>query len=817
MFKKAATAIANSYSMSDQANALTQQQKSPASIGGNDTYNDGGTFSPGQPLSPQHQGNSPWQYQFRVGQNLVTTPRAENGKLLPFQVLRNVAENHDITALCIQMMIDQVVGDEWDVVSANKNDRNNYEEDIQKVKDFFRKPDKVHLFNDWLKPILYDTLYGDCACLYKRRTRGGGLYSLEYVDGSTVKPLIDSYGRVPLAPYAAYQQIVYGYPYGSSDKDKTKTLGFTTDEISYRPRYPRAWTPYGFSPIEKILVKINIALRRDNYHLNYFTDGTTPDGGIYSFDKEDMSVDQIEQFSTLYNDIMSGQLKERLKLKFLPKGKYIDTKQFKYDVQVDEWIARIVAIGFGVNPQAFIMMMNRATGQLQDQQQTDIGLTPLENFFAEWFSDIIQNDLGYKHLKFKYVDEKKEDAQLSIQRDTEFVDRGIFTIDEVRSMRGAPPLTTLPGGVPPYVKVGNDVILFTEEYIKAKTDAQLQALQMGNVQGGNQQNTEVKLRQAQEEKSSDDKTQDTKQDKKDTKKAVQDELRQFEKFALRRLKKKTKNGRLFEANVIPEILCKSISDELNGANTPEEIRHIFKNVEDAEKLSNLVLQSADEVNNFFDDLQEYIEEQSDDISDEDLQDNDKKKTLLLLLLLGGYDFKTKIQQYFSDMLTRYAEQTATQAVSEIKSMGGNLTRSQLKEIVEEIVDKRIDFLQSEIERVTKEKISNDLENVVSKIDIIPVLENSYCLSDDRANDIADIEQRTIENMTRIEVAQKSGIVAAVLVSDGQEFDGPCVNADGQVWSLNYAGDNILEHPHCVRQFTYLTSEEVDSHGGIDEK
>jgi hypothetical protein len=84
-----------------------------------------------------------------------------------------------------------------------------------------------------------------------------------------------------------------------------------------------------------------------------------------------MTPDQIEQFATLYNDIMSGRLKERMKLKFLPKGKYTATKEHKFDVQYDEWIARIVAIAFGVNPQQFIMMMNRSTGQLQDEQQTE--------------------------------------------------------------------------------------------------------------------------------------------------------------------------------------------------------------------------------------------------------------------------------------------------------------------------------------------------------------------------------------------------------------------------------------------------------------
>ena len=151
-------AIANQFSVADKAQALATT--SQATVSGAETvYNQGGQYSPSNPLTPQHQGFNPWQYQYQVGSNLVITPRTEReGALLPFNVLRDVAANHDITALCIKMMIDQVCGDEWDIVVADKNDREHYEDDIKEVKKFFSRPDKVHLFNDWLKPILYDSL-----------------------------------------------------------------------------------------------------------------------------------------------------------------------------------------------------------------------------------------------------------------------------------------------------------------------------------------------------------------------------------------------------------------------------------------------------------------------------------------------------------------------------------------------------------------------------------------------------------------------------------------------------------------------------------
>ena len=822
-----AKTIANSFSVADKAKALANSSQANVS-GAESVYNQGGQYSPSNPLPPQHQGFNPWQYQYQVGSNLVITPRTEReGALLPFNVLRDVAANHDITALCIKMMIDQVCGDEWDIVVADKNDREHYEDDIKEVKKFFSRPDKVHLFNDWLKPILYDTLSIDAATIFKRRTRGGKLYSLEYVDGSSVKPLIDCYGRTPMPPYAAYQQIIYGYPYGSSDKAVTKTLGFTTDEISYRPRYPRSYSRYGTSPIENILMKINIALRRDSFNLAYYTDGTTPDGGIFTFDKDDMTPDQIEQFATMYNDIMAGRLKERMKLKFLPKGKYTATKEHQFDVQYDEWIARIVAIAFGVNPQQFIMMMNRSTGQLQDEQQTELGLAPLENFLNEWFTDIIQNDLGYPHLKFTYIGEKREDAAMSIKRDVEFVQSGILTIDEVRSQRGMPPITGMPEGTPPMVKVGNDVILLTEEYIKAKTQAQLEALQFGNVQAGNQSDLENKIRQARQaetpqngaeatEKPKDDK--EDRQDKKDAQKAVEDEMRDFRRYVMNRLKKKTKGKRKFETEVIPLAVRDSIYERLEKADGVADIDDIFDSALWDLQVENAKKRSEEEIQAVFDDIKHEILSHLDELDEEDMNtQGDAKKYLLLLILLGDLDYRGKIDDVMRYVLKDYANVAVEQAVSEIRKLGGKVTKGQRKQVVDDYVNSRMEFLNAELNRVTEEKLGNMFMQSKTIDDIKIGLASNYALNKDRAKIIANTEFHALQNEVVTDLAEKTDEVKAVFVTDGVKFDVACAEANGSVWSVKYARENPLEHPNCVRQFHPVGKEFVEAWGGIDEE
>ena len=821
-------AIANQFSVADKAKTLANASQTNVVSGAETVYNDGGQYSPSNPLTPQHQGFNPWQYQYQVGSNLVITPRTEReGALLPFNVLRDVAANHDITALCIKMMIDQVCGDEWDIVVADKNDREHYEDDIKEVKKFFARPDKVHLFNDWLKPILYDSLSIDAAAIFKRRTRSGKLYSLEYIDGATLKPYIDSYGRVPLPPYAAYAQIIYGYPYGSSDKPETKTLGFTTDEISYRPRYPRSFSRYGTSPIENILMKINIALRRDSFNLSYYTDGTTPDGGIFTFDKEDMTPDQIEQFATMYNDIMAGRLKERMKLKFLPKGKYTATKEHQFDVQYDEWIARIVAIAFGVNPQQFVMLMNRSTGQLQDEQQTELGLAPLENYLNEWFTDIIQNDLGYPHLKFAYVGEKREDAAMSIKRDVEFVQSGILTIDEVRSQRGMPPITGMPDGTPPMVKVGNDVILLTEEYIKAKTQAQLEALQFGNVQAGNQSDLENKIRQARQAETSQngaeaiEKPKDDikdRQDKKDAQKAVEDEMRDFRRYVMNRLKKKTKGKRRFETEVIPLEVRDEIYERLEKAENIADVDDIFDSTLWELQVDNAKKRSEEEIQAVFDDIKQEIIDNLDGLTEEDLETNgDAKKYLLLLLLLRGIDSRKKIDDVMRYVLKDYANVAVEQAVSEIRKIGGKVTKGQRKQVVDDYVNSRMEFLNEELNRVTEEKLGNMFMQSKTIDDIKIGLASNYALNSDRVKNIANTEFHNLQNEVVADLAEQTKEVAGMYITDGVKFDQDCIDANNSLWSVKYAKEHPLQHPRCQRLLHPVGKEFVEQWGGFDEE
>jgi HK97 family phage portal protein len=75
-------------------------------------------------------------------------------------------------------------------------------------------------------------------------------------------------------------------------------------------------------------------------------------------------------------------------------------------------------------------------------------------------------------------------------------------------------------------------------------------------------------------------------------------------------------------------------------------------------------------------------------------------------------------------------------------------------------------------------------------------------SDGQVNTIADSEATHAYNEGVLTVAEMSG-VDKVYVTDGNEDDQPCIDADGSVWDIATARANRIEHPNCRRAFLPL--------------
>jgi hypothetical protein len=105
---------------------------------------------------------------------------------------------------------------------------------------------------------------------------------------------------------------------------------------------------------------------------------------------------------------------------------------------------------------------------------------------------------------------------------------------------------------------------------------------------------------------------------------------------------------------------------------------------------------------------------------------------------------------------------------------------------------------------------------VSATEIRTSLRTAFAdMSAERADLIARTELATAANAGALSGYRETGR-AAVGVSDGVEFDEECRIANGQIWSLDYAMANLVEHPDCSRSFDPISDEEALA-AGVDQQ
>jgi hypothetical protein len=403
-------------------------------------------MSPMQPLSPiadgAGQGTAGRQFDYRVGQNKNITPRSEEN--ISFGQLRAMADGYDIMRLVIETRKDQLEAMDWEIVPIDTNrsqigvQETGKDADIKAVTAFFQKPSLEHDWSTWLRMLLEDLLVLDAVAVYPRQNRGNKVASFDLVDAGTIKRVIDETGRTPIAPDPAYQQVLHGVP----------AIDYTTEELLYFVRNPRTNRIYGYSPVEQVIMTVNIALRRQIHQLQYYTEGNIPDAIVGV--AETWTADQIKDFQQWFDDTLSGNTAKRRKMTFIPgdasKMQYTREPTLKDDM--DEWLVRVVCFAFSIAPTPFIRQLNRSTAQSGAESAKEEGLQPLMIWVKRRIDFLITNVMGYSGIEFNWKVSASLDPAVQAGIDVTDVKAGIKTIDEVRTKRGDPPLPNNEGSRP---------------------------------------------------------------------------------------------------------------------------------------------------------------------------------------------------------------------------------------------------------------------------------------------------------------------------------------------------------------------------------
>lgn len=389
-------------------------------------------FGPGTPMSPQApvevKGRA---FDFPQAVNTLNVTRTTSP--VTYATLRAFADGYDLLRLIIETRKDAMERLRW-VIQPRDNKEKLTPQRRNKIKSltaFFMKPDGEHSWNTWLRMILEDLFVIDAVTLHRRRTVGGKLIALDQIDGATIRRCLDDWGRTPEDPNeVAYQQILKGMP----------AVDYRNTELFYRPRNVRVQKIYGYSPVEQIMMTINIGLRRQIFQLNFFTEGNVPAALIGV--PETWTPDQIRIFQEWFDNINSGNLAERRRARFVPSavGKtYVPTQETELFGLADEWLARVTCFCFSISPMPFIKMMNRATAQTASTDASTTGLAPIQNWVKDLIDSVLSEDLDSADLEFIWKGDDELDPVKRQKITSGNLHDGLITVNEGRMDQGREP------------------------------------------------------------------------------------------------------------------------------------------------------------------------------------------------------------------------------------------------------------------------------------------------------------------------------------------------------------------------------------------
>jgi hypothetical protein len=402
----------------------------------------GNWYSPFQPVWPFGPPfvNRPREWDYPVGYNLNFI----NERITYMQILRAMRQSWGVLAGVIETRKDQLLRIPWTIQVKDKPRATNA--GVKAMRKFFSSPDSKIRYNQWARKVLDDLFVIDAPAIFFSRDRRGRPLSAEAIDGATIFPLIDDMGRRPgsvveindagmqyLKRQPAFQQIIKGLPLVDLDES----------QLLYAPMRPRTDLPvFGFSPIEQILIEATEAARKTQYQVNFWSEGTIPD--LIVTVPDNWSPRQIAMFQGHFDAMLSGNLRLKSKVRFIPGGmKPFDIKNSSGESlwsQRDETLIRLCCYVYSVSPTPFVKQTNRATAQNAQETAQEEGLYPLMSYWKEVIIDPIIEMHGMDDVEFTFLPRPEVDMKKQADIHQIYVRDGLMTVNEAREQLGLEPI-----------------------------------------------------------------------------------------------------------------------------------------------------------------------------------------------------------------------------------------------------------------------------------------------------------------------------------------------------------------------------------------
>src|SRR6185437_412445 len=350
---------------------------------------------------------------------------------------------YPLAKICIENVKDAIERCAWEIqLRARPGERRKDtlargkdDDTLLKLNRFFEYPDREHNWQEWLRPLLDDLLVIDAPSVLVRKTFSGEIAELAVIRGEMITRYIDENGFTPIPPSPAYAQNWWGMPY----------LNLTTDQLIYKPRniVPRNSVSsqlYGMSPTEQLAPEIKVGMKRLEFALAYYTEGSVP--GVVQVVPRGTPVAKINEAMDWMNSELAGNLAARNQWRlvqgFNEPGKndqIVFSKEPLLAGLYDEKHIREICFGYGTSPQRLIKMI-RTEGKASSESAESEGTLPYILWLKGFIDFIIQKKMGLTEYEFAVDPYSEPDPLKNAAAITMLVSKGTLTPNEARERLG---------------------------------------------------------------------------------------------------------------------------------------------------------------------------------------------------------------------------------------------------------------------------------------------------------------------------------------------------------------------------------------------
>lgn len=356
--------------------------------------------------------------------SMTSVTDKDRGKQKPTPVswntLRLMGNRNEWVRAVLKTRKNQISQVEWDVTLKDTDDASGAAARAAKsLKKLLSRP-MMHgarpqsmSWRHWIGMFLEDLLVLDRACVEKERDGNGWIVALHPVDGSTIRPRLDSYGGYD---DEAYLQVV--------DGQTVATFGMEDLIVAIdNPQVDVALAGYGMSPLENLVVSVTADLHAAKFNADYFTKGALPEGMISL--GEDVQPEDVDAFRHYWATEIVGRPWSTPIMGGSKDPEFIQWRQSNRDMQFMEyqdWLLQRICAVYQISKQELgaIEDVNRSTADSQDSSNDRKGIQPLLSLIKDVIDLEIVGEHGqglgdYLEFSWAQVGESAEEVNARFQ------------------------------------------------------------------------------------------------------------------------------------------------------------------------------------------------------------------------------------------------------------------------------------------------------------------------------------------------------------------------------------------------------------------